>query len=228
MTDSGRSSGSIRISGSSPAQSEILTDGALAFLAVGTCTVDASQAADAADGYLRASAATNITVDAQSALAFDSAYPGRATFQSAGGTTYLYLFDTNSALEMSVGDNGSLASGWLEGQTQNVFSNAAIAGNYLFGQLQQLNVKANASVGEFTLGASGSIDASLTTAGDGLLTWDQAASMSYSWDATAPGTGTFLVANGAQGAASCAVVNASRFVCIPQSDPSPSVQIVEQ
>ena len=33
MTDSGRSSGSIRISGSSPAQSEILTDGALAFLA---------------------------------------------------------------------------------------------------------------------------------------------------------------------------------------------------
>jgi len=161
-------------------------------------------------------------------LVFDAAHPGRATFQSAGGTTYLYLFDTKSALEMSVGENGSLASGWMEVQTQGEFSNAAIAGDYLFGQLQQLNVKADGSVGKFTVGASGSIDASLTTAGDGLLTWDQAASMSYSWDATAPGTGTFLVANGAQGAASCAVVNASRFVCIPQSDPSPSVQIVEQ
>ena len=68
-------------------------------------------------------------------------------------------------------------------------------------------------MGEFTLNASGSIDAAMTTAGDDLLSWDQAASTTYSWDATAPGTGTFLVANGVQGAASCAAINATRFVC---------------
>jgi hypothetical protein len=49
------------------------SSGALAFHAVGTCTVAASQAADAADGYLRASATTNISVVAQSSVAFDSA-----------------------------------------------------------------------------------------------------------------------------------------------------------
>ena len=36
------------------------------------------------------------------------------------------------------------------------------------------------------------------------------------------------VADGIQGATSCAAINTTRFVCIPQTDPSPSVQIVEQ
>jgi hypothetical protein len=41
-------------------------------------------------------------------LTFDSSNPRRATFTSASGTTYLYFFNTSSAVEMSVGDNGSL------------------------------------------------------------------------------------------------------------------------
>lgn len=162
------------------------------------------------------------------ALDFDSAHPGRATFQSAGGTTYLYLFGTGSAFEMSVGDNGSLDSGWLEPQTQTAFTDAALAGNYLFGELPPLDGKSDASVGEYDLTGSGAINGAATISGKGLLSWDQAASMSYAWDATAPGTGTFLVANGAQGQASCAVVNPAKFVCTPQTDPSPSVQVVEQ
>jgi hypothetical protein len=164
-------------------------------------------------------------------LDFDSTYPGRATFSSANGTTYLYLYNTSSAIEMSVGVNGSLSSGWMEEQvpqSQGAFTSAAMARSYLFGELPLFNGKSNGSVGEFTLTASGAINEAITTAGDGVLTWDQAASTTYNWDATIPGTGTFLVANGAQGGASCATINATRFVCTSQTDPSPSVQVVQQ
>jgi hypothetical protein len=162
------------------------------------------------------------------ALAFDSAHPGRATFQSASGTTYLYLFNNTSALEMSVGDNGSLDSGWLESQTQTTFSNAALAGNYLLGNLSQLNIEPSGSVGVFGVTGSGTINAALTITSRGNLAWDQSSSMTYSWDATAPGTGAFLIASGAQSGASCAVITATRFVCTSQTDPAPSIEVFEQ
>jgi hypothetical protein len=166
------------------------------------------------------------------ALDFDSTHPGRALFHTAGGTTYLYLFDTNSAFAMGVGDNGSLDSGWLEPQVlpqaQTSFTSRALAGNYLFGQLPLLNAHSIGRVGEFSVTTSGGIDAAITTTAKNSLAWDQAASMTYAWDATAPGTGTFVITKDAQASASCAVVNASRFVCIPQTDGSPSVQIAER
>jgi hypothetical protein len=166
------------------------------------------------------------------ALAFDSAHSGRATFQSASGTTYLYLFNTNSAFEMSVGDSGAVDSGWLEPQTlpqtQTAFTDGALAGNYLFGELPLLNGESNGSVGEFDLTGSGTINGAVTTSGQNNLSWDQASSMTYAWDATAPGTGTFLVANGTSGGASCAVINSTKFVCASQTYPSPSVEVIEQ
>ena len=48
------------------------TSGALNFVAVGTCSIQATQAADPADGYLLMTVVTNITVDAESTVAFDS------------------------------------------------------------------------------------------------------------------------------------------------------------
>jgi hypothetical protein len=162
------------------------------------------------------------------ALTFDSAHPGRATFQSASGTTWLYMFNNNSAFEMGVGNNGSLESGWLEPQTQTAFTRAALAGNYLFGNLSLLNIEPSSSVGVLGVTSSGVINAALTTTSRGNLSWDQSTSMTYSWDATAPGTGTFLVANGAQGGASCAVISATKFVCVPQADSAPSVETIEQ
>jgi hypothetical protein len=162
------------------------------------------------------------------ALTFDSAHPGRATFQSASGTTYLYLFNNTSAFEMSVGDNGSLDSGWLESQTQTTFTNTALAGNYLFGDLSQLNIEPSGSVGVFGVTGSGAINAALTTTSRGNLAWDQSTSMTYSWDASAPGTGAFLIAKVAQSGASCAVITATRFVCASQTDPAPSIEVLEQ
>jgi hypothetical protein len=170
------------------------------------------------------------------AITFDPTHPGRATFQSAAGTTWLYLFNSTSAFEMSVGDNGSLDSGWLEPQTVSqsapqappAFTNAALAGNYLSGNFSQLNIEPTSSVGVLGVTASGTINAALTTTSRGNLSWDQSTSMTYSWDATAPGTGTFLIANGTQAGASCAVINATKSVCTSQTDPAPSVQFLEQ
>jgi hypothetical protein len=162
------------------------------------------------------------------ALTFDTVHPGRATFTSATGTTYLYLFNNNSAFEMGVKDNGSVDSGWMEQQTQTTFTSAALAGNYLFGNLPLLNIEPTSSVGVFGVTGSGTINAALTTASRGNLSWDQSTSMTYSWDATAPGTGTFLVANGTQAGASCAVISATKFVCASQTDPAPSVEVMQQ
>lgn len=46
--------------------------GALNFVVVGTCSIQATQAPDPADGYLLMTGVTNITVDAKSTVAFDS------------------------------------------------------------------------------------------------------------------------------------------------------------
>jgi hypothetical protein len=162
------------------------------------------------------------------ALTFDPAHPGRATFLSASGTTYLYLFNNNSAFEMGVKDNGSVDSGWLESQTQTTFTNAALAGNYLFGNLSPLNIEPTSSLGVFGVTSGGTINAALTITSRGNLSWDQSSSMTYSWDATAPGTGAFLIANGTQAGASCAVISATKFVCASQTDPAPSVEVFEQ
>jgi hypothetical protein len=162
------------------------------------------------------------------ALAFDSAHPGRATLASASGTTYLYLFNTGSAFEMSVGDNGSIDSGWLESQTQTTFTYAALAGNFVLAELPLLSGESPGSVGEHSLTGSGAINGAVTVSGRETLFWDQATSMTYSWDTTAPGAGTFLVANGSESLASCAVISATKFACTSQTDPAPSVEVIEQ
>ncbi|MGD0800267.1 MAG: IPT/TIG domain-containing protein [Terracidiphilus sp.] len=162
------------------------------------------------------------------ALTFDPDNPGRATFSSASGTTYLYLFNSNTGFEMSVKSNGSVDSGWLEPQTQMAFTDAALAGNYLSGELPLLNWQATGSVGEYNLTANGAITGGSSTAGKEYLSWDQSINMTYGWDAKAPGTGTFIVANGAQSGASCAVINAIKFVCVLQTDLSPSIELMQQ
>jgi len=171
---------------------------------------------------------TGKSISGLTALTFDSSNPGRTTFTSAAGTTYLYLFNNNSAVEMSVGDNGSLDSGWLESQSQTEYTSAALAGNYLGGEMPLLSSASNASVGEYSLASTGAISGSATVTGQEYLSWDQSISMTYSWDATAPNTGAFLTVGGAQGASGCIVISATKFVCSPQTDPAPSIEIIGQ
>jgi hypothetical protein len=162
------------------------------------------------------------------ALIFDPIHLGRASFSTASGTTYLYFYDVNKAFKMSINSNGSVDSGRMEAQTQTSFSYSALVGNYLFGELPLLSVLPTAALGTNSLSSTGTIRAGLSTSARGIFAWDQPLSTTYAWDATSPGTGSFLISSGAHSTASCASISATRFACIPQTDPAPSVQIMQQ
>jgi len=167
---------------------------------------------------------------------FDSSNPGRATL--TGGfpdTIIVYMFDTGSGFSIDFdtkvksGDTlNYLQTGWMEPQTQTTFTNAAVAGNYLFGQLPRVEPTTNGNVGEFYLSNSGGFTASVTTAGEGDFTWDQSMTGgTYSWDTTATGTGSFLTGGNLSGI-SCVVINPTKAACIFNTDDSPSVEILQQ
>jgi hypothetical protein len=164
------------------------------------------------------------------ALTFDSVNPGRATLQLNSGTEFLYLYNTNSAFAVSVKDSGAVDSGWLEPQTQATFTDAALAGGYLSGELPLLSAEevSVANAGVYELAASGAITGATSAAGAELLSWDQQVSATYSWDTAAPGTGTFLIAGDSSQEASCAVISPTRFVCASQTDSSPSIEVMQQ
>jgi hypothetical protein len=168
-------------------------------------------------------------------LTFDSSNPGRASLS----TSYLYFFDNNTAFFLSggaSGGNGSgtiLETGWTEPQTGS-FTNAAIAGDYLLGQLPLMEPESNGNVGEVGLlnATSSNTTGNITTAGMGDFTYDQSQSIGdYAWDTTAPGTGTFLVGSGNKGA-SCAAISTTagsrKSVCIINADSEPGVMIFQQ
>jgi hypothetical protein len=165
------------------------------------------------------------------AVTFDTSNPGRATFSPGGSdSVYLYFFNNNSAIELDLSSNGYLESGWVEAQSQTTFTDAAVAGNYMLGQLPPMSATQNGNVGEFDLSSAGGITGGITTAGEGYFTWDQAQTMTYSWDTSVAGAGTFLVAdpsNPGKGGASCAVISATKAACIIQSDKA-SVLILQQ
>ena len=165
------------------------------------------------------------------ALTFDPTYPGRATLTPGNGTTYLYLFNNNNALEMSGGGSGAVESGWTEPQIQPTsppFTNAYIdAHTYLLGQMPLDSPDANGNVGEFTLNGSGGVSGFITTAGDGDFTWDQPMNMTYTWDSTT--YGSFKMTGGGQkSGASCIVINPTKSACIINTDSSPSPLILQQ
>jgi hypothetical protein len=145
-----------------------------------------------------------------------------------GGPVSLYFFNTNEAIEIGV-SNGSIEKGWLEAQTQTSFTSTSIAGTYMVGELPLLSSTQNGSTGEFILAANNLISGSLTAAGQGVLTSDAPVNMSYTWDPVAPDTGTFTLSGSlGNGSSSCAVISSTKFVCTPQSNPSPYVMIMQQ
>jgi hypothetical protein len=162
------------------------------------------------------------------ALSFDPTYFGRATLQGGASTVYFYLFGNNQGFEMNQNSSGGLESGWLENQTATTFTNGTLAGNYMMGQLPPLSVNGSENVGEFSLDSTNDISGSITAAGKGYFGWDQSMPMSYGWDSTAPGTGTFLVNAGGHDDASCAVISATKAVCIGQNDSTPNPMIMQE
>jgi hypothetical protein len=193
----------------------------------GTMTVNASYSDS--DGTYKSG--TNDASGQSVAITFDASNPGRATFPPGGtDSAFFYFFDAGSAFYLDLSyssSNGSyLETGWMEPQTQTTFTNAALAGTYVMGQMPRLQAVDHDTVGVMTISSNGSVSGAFTDAGQGKFEWDQSMSTTYGWDTTATGTGTFLVASPAS--ISCAVISSAKYVCTVQNDSNPGVTIMQQ
>jgi hypothetical protein len=172
----------------------------------------------------------NTDTGATGTFTFDSSNPGRATVPFGGSEIgYFYFFDHNSALYMSSTSTvGDLASGSLEPQTQTTFTDAALAGNYMFGLLPVMEPTTSIPIGQFSLLSNGTSTGEATLGGRGSFSYDQSiASTTYAWDTTAPGTGSYLSGNSSSGT-SCIVISSTKDACIMNTDNSPGVIIEQQ
>jgi hypothetical protein len=161
------------------------------------------------------------------AITLDSNNPGRATFSPGGGdSAFFYFFNAGSAFYLDLnGTKPDLETGWLEAQTQTTFTNAALAGDYLLGKLPPVSADHNDAIGELNLLSNGNITGSATTGGEGDFTWEQAIGMSYSW--ASPTYGTFTTGTGTKDL-SCAVISATKDVCIVNGSGSAEMMILQE
>jgi hypothetical protein len=158
---------------------------------------------------------------------------GRSTLVPGNGTAYLYLFGTNNAMILSVEGDGGFSSGWVEPQqppaSSAPYGFAYIKGAYMMGG-SPMQPSQNGNVGEVALDSSGNLTGGMSGGGENGFSYDQALSMTYTWDSTA--YGTFLIgtpsSNGSKGGLSCIDINAQKFACTLQGDDAPSVFLFQQ
>lgn len=161
-------------------------------------------------------------------LGFDANNAGRATLLIGGSPVSLYFYDTDQAFEIAI-TNGSIELGRLDPQTQTTFSASALAGTYIAAEQPSLNLAQNETDGILDLDASGAITGSLNTVTASGNSLAQPAAFGSSPDTAAPSAGTFLFSGSlTKGPSSCAAITATQFICIPQTDPSPSLFIATQ
>jgi hypothetical protein len=167
-------------------------------------------------------------------LTFDSSNPGRVTFVGSYSTGRLYLFNTNQAFEMEVANPNSITttpysvgSGWMEAQTQTTFTDAAVAGNYMEGQLPLMQTGQIGSIGEFSASSGGNVTANTSEGGEEYFNWDQAQTGTFSWLSNTNGTFSITPGSGTL-QTSCAVISSTRSACIVNTDNYPSVEILQQ
>ncbi len=167
----------------------------------------------------------NYSVDTsagQVTVTFDGAAPGRATIPT-GPTSfaYLYMYGTNSSFEVSDG----VEWGQTEPQTISTFTDAAIAGNYVIGQVPILEPDNGSGVGVITLDSSGNITGSSTNGGPGNFSWESPIAVTYTWSSTT--FGTFLPDASGKGL-SCVAVSTTESVCIENTTSNPDIMIFQQ
>jgi hypothetical protein len=160
--------------------------------------------------------------------AFDANNLGRnCSSKGSGKETCFYFFDTNSAFFLDMNSSsGGISPGWIENQTQTTFSNAALAGTYLLGQMARPDAGSNATVAVVTPNSSGSTTFNVSVAGQDRFEFDETGSASYSWDSTGKNYGIFEF--GDPIGSTCAVITSTKFVCTTQNDSDAAIMLFEQ
>jgi hypothetical protein len=164
-----------------------------------------------------------------SAITFDSANPGRATFSPGTDSGFLYFYDTNSAFYLDLNGGGSpnfLESGWFLPQTQTTFTNAALAGTYLTANMNEKS--GDASVGEAVLSSTGSITADQSTGGENSFDWDESQTgVTYSWLSSTYGAFS-IVETGQSSGLTCMVITSTSAVCMEGTNGSAKMSTFQQ
>ena len=120
-----------------------------------------------------------------------------------------------------------LETGWMEPQTQTTFTDATLAGSYLFGQLRVMGSFQGDTAGELDVLSNGTVTGGLTEADAGYFIWDRAPSWTYTWYTAGTG-GISVSGTGDTGGDSCIVISATKMVCTSNADSTPSVGILEE
>ena len=155
-------------------------------------------------------------------------YPGQGTFDAGYG--HLYMYDNNSAFVMSVSPgSGNTDWGRVEAQTATSadFTDSALAGTYMMGEMPSMQKSQDSNVGEIVAASNGVATGGISSGGPGLDTFDQTQTgATFNWLST--NYGTLSMANGGTAEATCIVISKTRFVCINNTDSNPNVQIMQQ
>jgi hypothetical protein len=174
----------------------------------------------------------NGTVGTYPTLTFSTTDPGRATMNpGSGGEVYIYLYGPSEGFTLSTDGNGGFNSGWLEKQTEPAISNVALAGKYMVGPMPLTTPTAVPSVSEYTFSGT-AISARVSTAGptEAGITFNFDAPVDLTYLLASTTDETFTVSSGSGGYASCIAISSTpiKIACTLQSDPNPSVFILQQ
>jgi hypothetical protein len=166
----------------------------------------------------------------------DSSNVGRFTANSGTNTTaYVYLYNNSEGVILDVNNSGtscsdgygSVDAGYIETQTATTFTNAALAGNYMLGQFPPFTSTATATVGETSIGSSGTYSSNASNGGQGDFNWDQATSgLTYGWSSQT--YGTLSIENPGGTESSCAVISGTRMACIQNTSNPPTIFLLQQ
>jgi hypothetical protein len=154
-------------------------------------------------------------------------WPGWGTFLA--GDAYLYMYDNNSAFYMEMNPTGSSDWGSIEPQTATsaVFTDSALAGTYMMGEMPSMQKSLGSNVGEIVADSNGDVTAGISSGGPGIDTFDQTQTgATASWLST--DYGTFSITGSGTAEASCIVISKTRLVCINNTDSNSNVQIMQQ
>jgi hypothetical protein len=141
-----------------------------------------------------------------------------------------YAYDVNSAYEIEGGtanNNGTtvypVSYNLIEPQTQTTIG----TGTYMQGRLEIIGAIGQGRTGEFTFDSSGNLTGTSNGGGQGLTLWNMTTSNTSAFD-NGGATGTFILSSGGTPVTSCAVINSSRIVCMPQTGYPASLSIFQK
>jgi hypothetical protein len=135
------------------------------------------------------------------------------------------MFDNDSAFEMTLNSFGDIELGLVEPQTLTTFTDAAIVGHYMKGELRPSNPGDNGQIGEYDFDSSGGLTIALTNAGENYFSWAVPLNWSYQWASSTYGSLFFGLGGDGR---SCIVISSASMACVMNTGSAINVGIYQK